>query len=306
MKTILKQFVFCTIFLVIFCFDFSFAQPLYDQVHDQAYDQGHDQVYDQAHDQDFHCITQFEHGTINWTTGKIQAIGKASVENNIRTSQKSVPDSARADANHHIINILKHMIISNSFSVGEYAAKNDVILAGIEKNASDAVIARQYYTSALSLEILIETSMYGGFLQLVLPEKIRQITQISFEDNVHNNNIIEANPYTGLIIDAGKLEIEPVLNPVIISEQGHDIYSSTFISREFAVQNGVCKYYCDMEQAMKNSRIGVNPLVLKGLRNDGTKNTIIISMSDYRIVEKITERHKFLKECRVIIVLNRL
>lgn len=249
------------------------------------------------------CLTRFEHGTINWTNGNIIAIGKASVEDNTKTSQKSVPGSARADANRHIIDILKQLIINNSLSVGEYASKNDVILAGIEKTARDAVIKKQYYTSALSVEIIIETNMSGGFLQLVLPETIKQISQINFDKPGEEGSKPGQDPYTGLIIDARKFEVKPVLNPVIISEQGHDIYSSTFISREFAVQNGVCKYYCNLEQALKDDRIGSHPLVLKGLSSAGEQNTvIIISMSDYHILEKVTERHEFLKECRLIIV----
>ncbi len=258
---------------------------------------------DQKEPESFHCITRFEHGTINWTTGNILAIGKASVEDNTKTSQKSVPGSARADANRHIIDILKQLIINNSLSVGEYASKNDVILAGIEKTARDAVIKKQYYTSALSVEIIIETNMFGGFLQLVLPEKIKQISQINFDKSGEESSKPGQDLYTGLIIDARKFEVEPVLNPVITSEQGHDIYSSTFISREFAVQNGVCKYFGNLEQALKDDRIGSNPLVLKGLRSAGEQNTaIIVSMSDYHILEKVTERHRFLKECRLIIV----
>ncbi len=251
----------------------------------------------------FQCITQFENGTINWTTGTILTMGRASVQENTQTSHKSVPGSARADANRHIIDILKQLIINNSLSVGEYASQNDVILAGIEKTARDAVITQQYYTSALSVEITIETSIFGGFLQLVLPEKIRQIPQINFEKSGKTSKKTGKTPYTGLIIDARKLQVEPVLNPVILSEQGHEIYSGTFISREFAVQNGVCKYYCNMDEALQDDRIGSHPLIIKGLRNAGQQNSaMIINMSDYRVLEKATERHKFLKECRLIIV----
>lgn len=262
-----------------------------------------DCLADQNEPEDFHCISRFEHGTINWTTGNILAIGKASVEDNTTTSQRSVPGAARADANRHIIDILKQLIINNSLNVGEYASENDVILAGIEKTARDAVIKKQYYTSALSVEIIIETNMFGGFLQLVLPEKIKQVSQINFDKSGEESSKPVQDLYTGLIIDARKFEVEPVLNPVITSEQGHDIYSPTFISREFAVQNGVCKYYCNLEQALKDNRIGSNPLVLKGLRSAGEQNTaIIVSMSDYHLLEKVTERHSFLKECRLIIV----
>ena len=251
----------------------------------------------------YHCITRFENGTINWSTGNISAVGKASPEDNREASQESVLGSARAHANRGIIEILKRIKINNTLSVDEYASKNDIILAGMEKTARDAIISKQYYTSALSVEIMIETSMFGGFLQLVLPEEIRQISKISPEIRENNKKITGENLYTGLIIDARGLGVEPVLNPLIVSEQGHEIYSSVFISREFAVQKGVCKYLCSMDQALKDKRIGNHPMIFKGLRKGGKPNTaIVIRMSDYRLLEKTTERHTFLKECRVIIV----
>jgi len=188
---------------------------------------------------DYHCVTQFENGTINWSTGNISAIGKASPEENTKTSHESVLGAARADANRGIIEILKRIKINNTLSVDDYASKNDIILAGMEKTARDAIISKLYYTSALSVEIMIKTSMFGGFLQLVLPEEIRQIPKISPEIRKKNIQIIGETLYTGLIIDTRGLGVEPVLNPLIVSEQGHDIYSSVFISREFAVQKGV-------------------------------------------------------------------
>jgi hypothetical protein len=258
---------------------------------------------DQDQSGSYHCVTRFENGAINWSTGKITAIGKASPEDNREGSHKSVPGSARADANRQIIEILKQIKINTALTVDEYASKNDVILAGMEKTARDAIVMKQYYTSALAVEIKIEISIFGGFLQLVLPEEILQIPKINPLVKQENIKITGENLYTGLIIDARGLSVEPVLNPVIISEQGHGIYSFVFISREFAVQNGVCKYFCSMDQALKDKRIGRHPLVLTGLRKQEKPNAaIVVGMSDYRLLEKATERHTFLKECRVIIV----
>lgn len=259
----------------------------------------------QSQPKGYHCITRFDNGAINWSTGHISAVGKASPEDNRETSHESVPGSARADANRQILEILKQIKINTTLSVDMYASKNDVILAGMEKTARDAVISKQYYTSALAVEIMIETSMFGGFLQLVLPEEIRQIPKISPDIRKENLNEGGGIPYTGLIIDVKDLGIEPVISPVIISEQGDDVYSPVFISREFAVQNGVCKYICSMDQALQDKRVGNHPLVIRGLRKGEEPDTaIVISMSDYRLLEKATERHTFLKECRVIMVMD--
>ncbi len=231
------------------------------------------------------------------------ARGRAAPKGNKESDMESVPGSARANANGHIIGILKQIRIYDDLLVGQYASGNDVILAGIEKTARDAKTVRQTYTSALDVEILIETSIFGGFLQLVLPDHIRQIPKLSLETPLASKAPMGEISHTGLILDARGLEIEPALYPVIISEQGDEIYSSVFVSREFAVQYGVCAYSCDMGTAMANRRIGSHPLVVKGLRKSGKEDTsIIISMTDAKKMEKVSQRHDFLKECRVIIV----
>ena len=249
------------------------------------------------------CITKFEAGTVNWTTGMITASGKASPADQSPESKEWVTLSAKAEAVKNILATLKQIKINNELTVNDYASQSTVILAGLEKTARDAGVSKQVYTSALAAEITLETSMFGGFLQLVLPEEIRQIPKINPEINPKIVPGIGKSLYSGLVIDARGLGIEPVLDPVIVSEQGHEIYSSVFISREFAVQSGICKYVCNLDQALQDKRIGDNPMVLKGLRKEGSKNaTLVISMSDYLVLEKTTERHTFLNECRVIIV----
>jgi hypothetical protein len=249
------------------------------------------------------CITKFETGTVNWTTGMITSSGKASPADQSPASKESVFLYAKAEAVKNILAILKQIKINNEWTVGDYASENLVILAGLEKTAREATVSKQIYTSALALEITLNTSLFGGFLQLVLPEEIRQIPKINPESNPKILPVIGKSLYSGLVIDARGLDIEPVLDPVIVSEQGHEVYSSVFISREFAVQNGICKYVCNLDQAVRDQRIGDNPMILKGLRKEGSKNaTLVISMSDYLALEKTTERHVFLNECRVIIV----
>ena len=253
----------------------------------------------------YHCITELNNGTINWSTGMITATGRANPEDNKSDSYGAVAGAARANASRQIIDILKQIIIFNQLNVGEYASKNDVIMAGIEKTARDAEISKQYYTSALAVEVIIQTSIFGGFLQLVLPEEIRQIQKINPDQPAISSSATEENPYTGLIIDARGLDFSPVLYPVIVSEQGNEIYSALFVSREYAVQIGVCQYLCSMEEALRSERTGNNPLVFKGLRKEGKlDSSIIISLSDSQIIEKQTERHIFLKECKAIIVVD--
>jgi hypothetical protein len=58
-----------------------------------------------------------------------------------------------------------------------------------------------------------------------------------------------------------------------------------------------------MDNALQDPRVGSHPLVIKGLRTSGKENTaIVISTADAKQIEQSTERHLFLKQCRVIFV----
>lgn len=258
------------------------------------------------------CRQVLGNGYIDWTTVTVTAKGHAAPEINAEGKAIAMPGSARAQATRNLIAILKQMKISGHLTVGEYASSHDTILAGIEKVAQDARVHRQLYTSALDVDVWVSAKFHGGFLQLVLPDHIRQIPKINeLKPDTSKETInkppspVSAEPYTGLIVDARRLNVEPVLYPTIVSEQGREIYSSVFISREFAVQNGVCAYVCDMDQALGSDRAGSNPLVVKALRKTGDKTgAIVMSMADAETLDRATERHTFLKKCRVIVVVK--
>ncbi len=251
------------------------------------------------------CITSYEQGRINWTTGQITVSGNAVPSGNSAKEIEFLPGSARADANRNLIQLLKQINIRHGLSVGQYAAANDKILGGIEKTAREAITTLQTYTSAMDLRVMVSMNFHGAFLQLVLPEDICQISGVNLEAN---QSPMKKKPdystvHTGLIIDAGSVMSQPVLYPVVIDENGREIYSSRFISREFAVQSGVCSYANDMDSAMKQKHIGAAPVVVKALRASG-KNAafLVISAADAKRLEKITERHRFFRECRVVII----
>ncbi|MBI9089517.1 MAG: hypothetical protein JEZ12_09880 [Desulfobacterium sp.] len=252
------------------------------------------------------CVTRYEHGQVNWSTGTVLATGKASpLEKGISESPDAILEKTKLDARRNLIEILNRI----AFDQGSETSPppGDTLMAGIEKLAMDATIAEQHFTSDRAMEVTLEAKMFGGFLQLVLPEKIGEIPPLKIlppgDDHPKPS---DQKKYTGLIIDARGLGIQPVIYPVIVSEQGNEIYSARFISREYAVQGGVCQFACTPTLPLVTEKTGPNPLIIRGLRKGGkTNRLIVISKSDAETIEKTAERHGFMKECRVVIVLDR-
>jgi hypothetical protein len=158
------------------------------------------------------------------------------------------------------------------------------------------------------MEVTLEASMFGGFLQLVLPEEIGEIPRI--ETIAHQNGSSESESrgrvqFTGLVLDARGLDFQPVIYPVVVSELGDAVYGSVFISRENAVRQGVCRYVRSLERTLTEDRVGQNPMVIRALRKGGRDNTaIVISRSDAETIGKATEFHALMRECRVVILLD--
>lgn len=260
----------------------------------------------QAGEEAYQCVTRYEHGSVNWSTGTVQASGKASpLEKGIDISPDAIPGKAKQDARRNLIEILTRIAFDKENE--DAPPPGDTLMAGIEKLAMDAAIAEQHFTSDRAMEVTLETRMFGGFLQLVLPEEIGEIPPLKIippEDEAHKPSAWEK--YTGLIIDARGLGIQPGIYPVIVSEQGDEVYSARFISREYAVQGGVCQYVCTPDHPLVTETAGPTPLVIRGLRKGGKTNRfIVISRSDADTIEKTAERHGFMKQCRVVIVLDR-
>ncbi len=262
-----------------------------------------------AQEQQGHCITRFNVGSINWTTGKIKATGKASpADKNTSESPDAVVGAAKADAIHNLISIFKKIPFDGHRSVETYVAADDAVMAGIEESAVDAAIADQHFTSDRAMEVTLETSIFGGFLQLVLPDEIGEIPKIKSiksRERSGKKKGKDKKAFTGLILDLRGINFKPVLYPVIVSELGQSLYNSVFISREFAVQHGVASYVCSLKEAMSSPRAGNNPMVIKGLRQGGDSSaTIVVSSTDAGQIEKATEHHSFFKQCCVVILLG--
>ncbi|MFO7883442.1 MAG: hypothetical protein R6U68_01355 [Desulfobacteraceae bacterium] len=251
------------------------------------------------------CITRFDHGQLNWTTGKVQATGRAvPPEKEMAQVSDYIFSAAKADAGKNLISILKTIKVTSEKSVDDHIASKDRLMAGVEEIAKDAVIVKQHYTSDRAMEVTIEASILRGFLQLVLPEEISQIPKIQAVDSALQC-ADASDPYTGLIIDVRGLDFKPILYPVVASEQGHDIYSAVFISREHAVQHGVCQYICSPNLPEKTERAGARPIVIKGLRKSRKNNsTIVIAWSDAEKIESATEHYRFMRQCRVVILMD--
>jgi hypothetical protein len=109
--------------------------------------------------------------------------------------------------------------------------------------------------------------------------------------------------YTGLIVDARKLNLRPALIPKILNQKGELVYSQQSLDQRDLIKMGLVGYAKDVDAAAKNQRVTAEPCVIPGLNATGDKKTdVIISDRDAQIVLTTAPYTGYLKNGRVMIV----
>jgi hypothetical protein len=135
----------------------------------------------------------------------------------------------------------------------------------------------------------------------MLPQDIQQVEPITPMTPAQQATGV----LTGLVVDARGLAARPAMAPKITDEAGQEVYGSAFVSREYAVQQGMSGYGKDLETSKQNQRVADNPLTVRGLRSDGPgRSDIVISNAEAAKLRNASEHLSFLKKCRVMIVVD--
>jgi hypothetical protein len=257
-------------------------------------------------------------GSIDWAAGVFQSSGVGSAPEKkgegFEAEREKAFNESKTQALNNMVALVMATRIDAQFSVRDIASKNDRVMAKVENLINESKIYKQEYLSDGTIEITLQMNMFGGFAQLILPQEIKQIETIKtvsggkevlpIRDSVSPPGIV-AESFTGLVVDARGTKALPALVPVVQDENGKEVYGPAFVSREFAVQQGLGRYMTDIESALKSPVAGSNPLLVKGLRAEGNdRSRIVISNADASRLLSMSENLSFLRKCRVVIVFD--
>lgn len=245
-----------------------------------------------------------ENGSINWSRGVVQAKGIGIPPTKLSGDSNARPEAltdAKLNASHVILKIIKELRINGTTVVGDYAIQEPAIMSKIENMANNAKVVKKEYLTDGTVKIEMEVNLRGGFAQLILPKEIKPLDSIKLVTMNKSSTPV----FTGLVVDAKGLGVKPVMVPKIIDENNQEVYGSAFVSREYAVQQGMSGYSRDLKESLKDKRVSDYPLVVKGLKTSGPGHSeIVISNADASKLRGISESLYFMKKCRVIIVID--
>lgn len=243
-------------------------------------------------------------GEIDWSNGVVEAIGFAyPPANPINPAQARAltKSEAEARARRHLLDIIREINVDSKILVKNYMDQKTFPFADVYSLIKRAEVVDIAYLDNGSVKAVVSMSLMGPFAQLFLPKNILTIATIRQPQEMKKKE----DSYTGLVVDCRGLPLKPAMVPVILDEDGHEVYGSAYVSREHAVRVGVVSYARDLAAALRHSRAGPKPLIIKGIKVEKTRESdVVISNADAAKVIGTPSNLNFLRECKVMMVLD--
>lgn len=250
-------------------------------------------------------VQQFDQGSINWSTGKVVAVGigaPPSKPANMAQARAMARRAAITVARRNLLEISQGVQVDSMTLVKDFTVKSDIIRTSVQGVVRNAQVIDTAYMSDGSVEVTMVMSLGGEFANVILPPPP---VGTAFPLPPPGTEMPASQVYTGMVIDARGLGARPAMAPKIVDESGKEIYGSAMVNREFAVQQGMVGYAKDLSAAQVNNRVTDRPVTIKALRTSGAaKCDVVISDSDAAKLTSAAENLSFLQKCRVMVVLD--
>jgi len=262
------------------------------------------------------CVDKFGQGSINWSVGYIEAVGIGAPPEKLASKINARPialRAAQAYALRNLLEITKGVQVDSATSIKDFTAGSDVVDTQVNGLVKGAEVADYQYMPDGRAEVKLRIPLYGNLAQIIMPLSMAKSPAVPAPtESVVSVPAVKASEspsapvvYTGIVIDARGIQTSPAMFPRIFDEDGKEVYGLANVDVDYAEKQGISGYGRDLTAAQTNQRVGANPITVKAVRTSGPgKSDIIISNADAQKIRSWAERAFFLKQCKVIIVLD--
>jgi hypothetical protein len=226
-------------------------------------------------------------GKVDWTTGVITAVGigaPPAQPANAAQARAMAERAAQVVAYRNLLEAVKGVRVDSTTLVENFMVTSDVIKTEVSGIVQGAMVMDKKYMSDGSVEVTVGMKLSGALADTLLPK---------------------GQLYTGLIVDARGLGIRPAMAPKVLNEDGKEVYGSAWISRDYAVREGMVGYLKDPVAAQANPRVTDKPLMVKALKPSGDARVdMVISNAEAAMLHNAAQNLSMLEKCRVIILVD--
>ncbi len=243
----------------------------------------------------------FEQGRVDWTNGVVEvwATGRPPAHVQTPAQGRALAESEAAIlARNDLISLLQSIRIDSKSVVKEaidHQGARDELVAAIVK---DSYVVEKSVSSDGKIRVTVAIKLNGSFADLVLPKSIMTIKTVEQSQKKEES-------FTGLIIDCRGIPLSPALVPMIVDEDGQVVYGTAYVSRDYALEEGMAAYARGLAKARDNPRVGAKALIVKGLRTVKARSSdIVISNADAGKIKGAGSNISFLHRGKVLFVME--
>lgn len=260
---------------------------------------------------------------VNWenTTPDIQAAGMgvapARITNPTQASLMA-RRAAKIDALRNLAETVGEVKIDSESTLQDMALESDIVKTSVNAAVRGAQVIKEINNGDGSWTVIVSVPLYGArsvaaaAIPAVTAKKTNPevATKVDLKVTTYSQaemKQIKQAAYTGVIVDAAGLGLEPTFSPVIKDINGRAVYGMKNIDPNFAISKGMVEYSKDLQKATAASRAGSNPLVVKAVRVDGGANSVnmvntVVSVDDADKILLANENSNMLSQCAVVFV----
>jgi hypothetical protein len=251
-------------------------------------------------------------GTVNWqgANSAIEANGYGLPPQNTVSSAQAKLLARRAaivDAYRNLLELTQTISVDADTTMKNLMVADDTVRTKVSGIIQGAKVTNEQYNSDGSYQVTVSIGLYGSdnsIASIALP-KVQPSSIQSFPVPSANIAIPTNSPnYTGIIVDARGLGLEPTFSPAIYDQTGRAIYGTKFIDPNFAVKYGMVDYAINPEfvEAAESghSRAGNSPIIVKAIALQGNNHSVVISTEDADKILIANQSTGFLKNYAVV------
>lgn len=243
-------------------------------------------------------------GRADWTTGLVTAKGIGIPPKNPASAlqaKEMARTAAWAVALRNLLEAVKGVRVDSTTTVNNFVTTNDEVRTRVEGMVKGAKLVKEQEMPDGSYETTVEMKLTGDFSGVVLPKPSLRTNPLP----QYKMPIVVSKSYSGLVVDARGTGAQTALAPRILNEQGDEAYSVAYVEQRSVAEQGIAIYVSDLPSAQANPRVTSTPLLVKALRASGNNHTdLVVSDADVQTIHGVPEHFKFLKQAKVLVILD--
>ncbi|MEL6340411.1 MAG: LPP20 family lipoprotein [Myxococcota bacterium] len=232
------------------------------------------------------------HGEINWTEKTVTVTGSGAPSlkaPNVAVARLNAERAAKLDALRNIVEAVKGVRVSGTKSAGDAMKDSAKVQSEVEGIVKKFKVLDTKYFSDGGVDVIVQVDLDGVLTETLVPDAGTSVKSAPPSPDV-----------TGIVVNAQGVNLTPAIAPEIVDESGTRLYHAGAVDREAVMKHGVISYNKSLASAMKDSRVGSKPLVIRALKADGAGGSnLIISSAD---AGKLAQANHALAMGKVIIV----